>query len=134
MTDKQLNKDIKGYIREIKSYLICDHKTQRKFINDFKNDVYDYIEENSVNGINSVREHFGEAEKIAKGFIENADTRKIKKRMNIRNAITAGIIIALFIWAVGVLTVVVDDIYHPGYIVDGMEDGVVYGEVIGDEK
>ena len=47
--DKQLKRDIKRYIKEIKQNIICDFRTRKKFISDIKNSVYDFAEsENAV--------------------------------------------------------------------------------------
>lgn len=131
--NKQFNNDINKYIKDIKSFLICDYKTQKKFIDDFKNDVFSYIEDNSVNDIDKISEHFGTPQEIAKGFFENADTKKIKKKMNISRIILIGIIAALLIWIVGVTVAVIDA--HPsndGYFVEEMHDGILMGEIIAD--
>ncbi len=106
--NKQLNNDINKYIKDIKSYLICDYKTQKKFMDDFKNDVFSYIEDNSIGDINEIYEHFGPPQEIANGFFENADTKKIKKKMNISKTITICFIVALIIWATGITVSVVD--------------------------
>ncbi len=106
--DKKLNTDINKYIKDIKSYLICDYKTEKKFIDDFKNDVLSYIEDNSINDINKIIEHFGTPQEIAKGFFESADTQKIKRKINIGKTITICFIVALIVWATGVTMAVVD--------------------------
>lgn len=121
--NKQLNSDIDRYIKDIKSFLICDYKTQKKFIGDFKNDIFSYIEDNSISDIDKISEHFGTPQEIAKGFFENADTKKIKKKMNISRIIMICIIAALLIWIVGVTAAVIDA--HPsndGYFVDESYD------------
>lgn len=130
MTDKQLNKDVNGYIKEIKSLLICDLGTKRKFINDFKNDLFEYIDSNSVSDIEEVYKHFGTPQDISKAFFENADIKKIKKKMNISKTVLIGVVAALIIWAVGVTAAVIDAHETETYIVDEMYDGIQRGDVI----
>lgn len=122
--NKQLNNDINKYIKDIKSYLICDYKTQKKFMDDFKNDVFSYIEDNSIGDINEIYEHFGPPQEIANGFFENADTKKIKKKMNISKTITICFIVALIIWATGITVSVVDaHLQYDGYFTEETYNG-----------
>ena len=100
MRDKLLNKDVKKYIKDINSYLICDCGTRNRFISDLKSDIEEYIESNSVTAFESVYNHFGEPQDIAKGFLENADTKKIKRKMDIAKVVVTAVIIALVMWGV----------------------------------
>lgn len=116
MSDKQFNKDLKKYIKDINSYLICDCGTRNKFIKDLKSDIDEYIERNSVTDFDSVYNHFGEPCNIAKGFLENADTKKIKRKMNITKVVMIAVIIALAMWGIGITAAWIDAHQsHTGY-------------------
>lgn len=133
MRDTSLQSEIKKYIMDVKSYLICDWKTRRKFIKDLKNDIADFVDENEDVSIDDIRRHFGEPKNIAIGFFENADFKKIKRRMNIGRTVIIGVIIALAMWLGTLLfTVIHPYVEEPIYIVDEMYDGIVQGETIGD--
>ena len=95
MSDKQFEQEKKKYIKEINSYLICDCSTRNKFIRDLKSDIDEYIESKSITDFSLVSDHFGEPRDIAKGFLENADTKKIKKKMNMTRVVVTAVIIAL---------------------------------------
>ncbi|MCM1115128.1 MAG: DUF6120 family protein [Clostridium sp.] len=124
MIDKNLNKEINNYLKTVKSFIICDWKTRRKFIHDLKNDIFDYMENNSVNNIEDVYKHFGTPRDIAKAFFEDADIKEIKRKMNISRILIIGIICALLIWAVGVTISIIDGhISNTGYMVEEIEDG-----------
>lgn len=131
MTDKQLDKDIKNYIKEVKSLLICDYKTQNKFIGDIKCRLDEHIENGLIHNIDDVYKRMGTPQDIAKAFFENADVKKVKKKMNITKIILIGVIIALLMFA-GALTIQVIDGYssNNGYIVDEMVDGEEHNDVI----
>lgn len=132
MTDKQLDRDIRNYIKEIKSLLICDYKTQNKFIGDIKSRIDDHIENGLINNIDDVYKRMGSPHDIAMAFFENADVKKVKKKMNITKIILIGVITALIMWAVGITAIVIDEhIAGTGYIVDEMVDGENDNEVIG---
>lgn len=131
MTDKQLDKDIKNYIKEVKSLLICDYKTQNKFIGDIKCRLDEHIENGLIHNIDDVYKRMGTPQDIAKAFFENADVKKVKKKMNITKIILIGVIIALVIWAAGITAVVIDEhIAGAGYIVNEMVDGEENNDVI----
>lgn len=132
MSDTTLNSEIKKYIVDVKSYLICDFRTRHRFINDLKNDIACFVDENENVTMDDVRRRFGEPKDIAKGFFETADIKKIKKRMNIGRTVTIGVIIALLIW----LSMWLFAIIHPyveepeTYIVEYMHDGDVQEKTI----
>lgn len=127
MTDKGFEKETKKYIKSIKSLLLCDIQTKRRFIKDFKDDLSGYIEDNNIADIKNVYAHFGTPEQVAKGFLETADIKSIKKKMNIGKIIAAGIALALIIWATGVTIAVIDAHIDTtgGYGVEGWGDTVV---------
>jgi len=108
MTDKGFEKETKKYIKSVKSLLLCDIQTKRRFIKDFRDDLSGYIEDNNIADIKNVYDHFGTPEQVAKGFLETADIKNIKKKMNIGKIIAAGIALALIIWATGVTIAVID--------------------------
>ena len=132
MKHTPLNTDIKKYIIDVKSYLICDWKTRNRFIRDLKNDIFDFVDENENVSMDDIRQRFGEPQDIAKGFFENADIKKIKRRMNIGRTVIIGVIAALLIW----LGVLLFAVLHPyvdeptSYVVEYMQDGIVQGEVV----
>lgn len=131
MTDKQLDRDIKSYIKEIKSLLICDHKTQSKFIGDIKSRINDHIENGLINNIDDIYKRMGSPHDIAMAFFENADVKKVKKKMNITKIILVGVITALVIWTSVLLGAVIHSyVEEPGYVVDEVVDGEEYNEEI----
>ena len=127
-----LNREIKKYILDVKSYLICDWRTRQKFLKDLKNDINDFVDENEEVTIDDVRNRFGEPEKIARSFLEGADLKKIKRRMNFGRTIIVGVIAALLIWLGALLFAII----HPyveepkTYIVEYMHDDPIPEEII----
>lgn len=131
MSDKQLDKDVKIYIKEVKSLLICDYKTQKKFIGDIKSRIDEHIESGCVKNIDDIYKQIGTPQDIAKAFFENADVKKVKKKMNISKTILIGIIVALVIWLSVLLGVVLHPyVEEPGYFADEMVDGIDNDETI----
>ena len=103
------NKEINKYLRKVKSLIICDFATKRKFIGDLKNNILDCVETGSVKSIVDIHKQFGTPEDIAKAFFENADIVKINKKMSITRIILIAVIIALALWAGGIVTAVIDN-------------------------
>lgn len=135
MTDIQLKKAVDKYIKAVKANLICDYKTQKKFIGDLKSDIFNYINDNSVDDMNKVYEQFGAPEDIAKSFFANIDTRQIKRKINVFKITFACIISALIIWSVYVTAEIIESYdSNRGYIVTVLSDGESYeeGEIIAD--
>lgn len=122
MNDKQLNKAVNKYIKEVKSYLICDYKTQKKFTGDLKNRIHEHMDNGVINSADDIYKQIGNPQEIVKGFFEKADTRKIKRRINFTRICLIGVIIALLIWGTGITVEVVYDLFNPGYMVEESYD------------
>ena len=108
--NKSLQLEIKKYIKEVKSLVFCNNKLLKEFLKDFECDVVSYTEENNITDINSIIQHFGTPESVAKGFLESTDLKLIRKRIRIKNVILAGILIAVTVWAVGVTFAVIEGV------------------------
>lgn len=131
--NKNLKKEINKYIREINSNIICDYKTRKKYIGDIKASVYDYIEENNVTGADEIYKHFRTPQEISKAFFENADIKKIKKRMNFTRIILIGVITVILVWAVAVTIDLIDSLgSNEGYKIESISDG--YVDIINDSQ
>lgn len=121
--DKQLKRDIKRYIKEINQNMICDFRTRKKFISDIKNSVYDFAESENAVTMDDICKHFGTPQQIAKEFLLNADVKKIKRRMNFTKIVLIGIIVALVMWAAGLVYAIIDANYiSDGYGVETIHD------------
>lgn len=127
-----LNREIKKYIIDVKSYLICDWRTRQKFLKDLKNDINDFVDGKEDVTMDDIRDRFGEPEKISRSFLENADLKKIKRRMNFGRTIIVGVIAALLIWLGALLfTVIHPYIEEPKtYMVDYLYDTPIPGETV----
>lgn len=132
MRHTPLKKEIKRYIFDVKSYLICDWQTRHRFLKDLQNDINAFADEKEDVNIEGIRDRFGEPEKIARSFLEDADLKKIKRRMNFTRIIFIGVTIALSIWlGVWLFTLIHPYVEEPKtYVVEHMCDTPVQGETI----
>lgn len=123
MADKVNNKVVKQYLREVKSLLICDGKTKRRFVKQFGTDVEAYMEEQGVTDIQSLYTAFGEPIDIARGFFETADIKSIKRKMNVKRVILWSLIAVIMFWAGAVTIDLIDSLHsNHGYGVTAIED------------
>lgn len=123
--DRALAKEIRKYKKHVKALLICDSKTAKSYLSDLENGIADFVENSGATSIEEVITRFGEPEVVARAFFESADIRKIKRRMNIKRVLLAGVLLAVVIWAVAVSYLSIDaHLSMPGYFVE-----TVSGEV-----
>ena len=80
----KIEKDIEKYIDEVEEYLVCLEKNKQKVIDEIRNSIYVYAEENGISDIGEVYEHFGTPEEIASQHLSAIDPKKIKKALSIK--------------------------------------------------
>ena len=96
--NKELERGLKKYYKEIRSLLIIRTKDSKRFMQEFTASVNDYIDAEEINTIASIKAHFGEPEEIARSFLEKADLQYIRKRLRIKNIVLYAVLAALMIW------------------------------------
>lgn len=118
MADSSFQSDVQKYVRKVSSLLFCGTSFKKKFMTDLKNDISDYIEAENVNDIQSVYDHFGTPEAVARGFFESADLAAIRRKTNIRKVLIGAVIAIVAVWAI-YMTVAVADAHksNNGYMV-----------------
>lgn len=119
--EKETNRALRRYYREIRSLLIVRSKETKRFMEDFSASVNDYMTANGITDFAPVREHFGAPEEIARGFVENTPLTYIRRRVRIKNTIFAVLLTALLVW-LGYATIA---------FISGMPYGGEYGIEIG---
>ena len=78
-TNNISEKEIKKYFRQIKNSLVCDLKTKNKIMKDLRNDVEEYLEQNSDSSFENVLDYFGKPETIAEEFAISSGIDYVKK-------------------------------------------------------
>ena len=77
----RINKEIDEYIAEIKKNLICSSSQKNTIINDLRESIVNFVEENNIDDINKVYAQFGTPEEIANQSISDTEPQKIKKKI-----------------------------------------------------
>ena len=124
-----IDKDIKNYLNDISTYLVCTKKQKKIILEDIKTSIRDYIETTNINDMSEIYNHFGSPEDIAKTYLANfVKPADIKKVVSKKKVLIIAIVIALVIFATGVITIVIENNKEHGYIVEGpaieVEEGI----------
>lgn len=118
----RINKEIDEYIAEIKKNLICSSSQKNTIINDLRNSIVNFVEENDIEDINKVYAQFGTPEEIASQSISDTEPQKIKKNYKHHRVIIIGVVVAVLIIAIVIIWAALDG--HKavdGYFVDSLE-------------
>lgn len=118
----RINKEIDEYIAEIKKNLICSSSQKNTIINDLRNSIVNFVEENDIDDINKVYAQFGTPEEIANQSISDTEPQKIKKNYKHHRVIIIGVVVAVLIITIVIIWAALDG--HKavdGYFVDSLE-------------
>lgn len=118
----RINKEIDEYIAEIKKNLICSSSQKNTIINDLRESIVNFVEENNIDDINKVYAQFGTPEEIANQSISDTEPQKIKKNYKHHRVIIIGVVVAVLIIAIVIIWAALDG--HKavdGYFVDSLE-------------
>ncbi len=122
---KELKKEISKYLKEIMLLLPGDSGSKRKYISGLKEDIYDFAADNESVTIRDIVLHFGEKEEIAKQYMDTLDIKAVKRKLSIKRAVSAILIIALIVWSVAVFvgSVISRSETANGYVVVDIANG-----------
>ena len=118
----RINKEIDEYIAEIKKNLICSSSQKNTIINDLRESIVNFVEENNIDDINKVYAQFGTPEEIANQSISDTEPQKIKKNYKHHRIIIIGVVVAVLIITIVIIWAALDG--HKavdGYYVDSLE-------------
>lgn len=102
-----LFKQIEGldnYIDSVLKKIVCENKTKKTFIADFRERIDEYITENEAASLADITAHFGTPDDIAAAFIGSLPHENIKKTYN-RKKVFA-IILAVLILVITLILVI----------------------------
>ena len=115
----RINKEIDEYIAGIKKNLICSSSQKNTIINDLRNSIVNFVEENDIDDINKLYAQFGTPRDIANQSISDTEPQKIKKNYKHHRVIIIGVVVAVLIIAIVIIWAALDG--HKavdGYFVD----------------
>lgn len=110
-----IEKDIEKYMSEVSSHLFCLQKNKKAVLEDIREAITEFTENNDVETIDVIYARFGTPEAIAKAYIADAEPQNIKKAFNIRKMLLAAVVIAICLLAITLIINIIDS--HNGNIV-----------------
>ncbi len=102
--------EVDKYIKAICKQIPYKTNETKKFIDDLKANINNYVEDNQVKDIAEIKLQFGTEEEVANAFLEMVDTKTVKRKISIKRLITVLIIAVIAIWGIGVTISVIDGI------------------------
>ena len=118
----RISKEIDEYFAEIKRNLICSPSQKNTIINDLRESVVNYVEENNIDDIKKVYAQFGTPQDIADQSISDTEPKKIKKTYNHHRVIIIGVVVAVLIVAIVIIWAALDGHKSTnGYFVETLE-------------
>lgn len=103
-----IEKDIEKYMSEVNSHLFCLKKNKKAVLEDIREAIIEFTENNEVETIDVIYARFGTPEEIAKAYIADAEPQNIKKAFNIRKMLLAAVVIALAMLAITFIVTIID--------------------------
>ena len=103
-----IEKEIKAYLTQTKSFLICDSKLKKSIISEIEESIYEYAENNGISDISQIYERFGTPEETARTYLNQADPKLLKSTVSINRIIIYTAVIALIIFCLFLIAVFID--------------------------
>ena len=111
------------YIKSVKRRLVGNKRQKKAYLNKLTADVADRLEEEPALDETALADIFGKPEELAQDFMETLDAKEIKKAFTWKKVVLIGVIAALLIWLIAVVTLWIDGhIGNRGYSVEYMGD------------
>lgn len=95
--------EVDKYIKAICKQIPYKTNETKKFIDDLKANINNYVEDNQVKDIAEIKLQFGTEEEVANAFLEMVDIKTVKRKISIKRFIIILVITVITIWSVGVI-------------------------------
>lgn len=106
--------ELKQYFKQIRILFPDFSKAERKFFNDMKNSVEDYVEKYPNSSIDDVMDEFGAPQDIVCDYIESMDIQQVTKRIGTHRIIMRTAIVLLCLALTAFVTFAVSN--HLAYL------------------
>ena len=98
--DNGFQKDLNRYISDIKSKLLYGSNASKSCLEDLKNEIDAYVDEQGVTSMEDVYARFGTADEVASALNSTADVQTVKKKLNFKKLIAVMVAVFLAAWAI----------------------------------
>lgn len=86
---KKINRQLRRYYWQIRSWLPCGHKQKSRYIRELSESINTFLQQESNADFETVLARFGSPLQIASAYVDEMDTEKLLKRLQIRRRIVA---------------------------------------------
>ena len=83
-----LDTALKRYYRSIRKDLLCSYKMKKRIMQQIRESVDQFLEQNPDAEFDAVRLHFGEPQTIALSYIEDQDAPELLQKMCIKKKVS----------------------------------------------
>ena len=127
---------IRQYLKETKKNVACSAKRKRAFLAQLEAGLRELAQETDDLTMEQLTEAFGTPQQQAQSFMETLDAKEIKKAFGWKKVVLIGVIAALLIWGVVMVTVLIDSyVASHGYskvvISDTMDEDIIILDDVG---
>lgn len=110
--------ELKKYYAAIKRELPCGFHVKYLYMKELKHSINEYIIENQIKNIDDIKDQFGSAQEIARGFADN-DIKRLKRKSSIQLAIIIILCILLIISGYIIYEIVTGSSSHIDVTING---------------
>ena len=124
-----VSNDAKKYCREVGKWLPCSRLQKKRILDDLRDSVAAYIDDNPDAEYQAIVERFGLPQVIAATYIEELDSRELLGNLRVKRRIVSIVSVVaclvVFIW-LGITTVALISDTHQadGYYITHIDEGV----------
>ena len=86
---KQIDQQLRRYYWQIRRWLPCGHKQKNRCIRELSESINTFLQQESNADFQTVLARFGSPLQIASAYVDEMDTEKLLKRLQIRRRIMA---------------------------------------------
>ena len=107
MTEIMQN-ELNAYYKQVDNLLLCDRKSKKAFMTELKNDIDEFVRQETNSDFNSILTTFGTPEEIAESFLKNSDIVSIKKKMNVKKMVLFSLLAIVLVYVIFVIASFID--------------------------
>lgn len=106
--NKQLNRELECYYKNIAAVLLCDKNEKDSFIKELKGNIREYIEDEPDATIEDIKDIFGTEKAIGESFRAEADITSIRKKLSLKKTVISALAAIVFIYLIFVIISFID--------------------------
>lgn len=115
-----MNRELKRYLRQVRSWLPCTKKVKKKITTDIASSISSYLEENPSANFEDIQRRFGTPHQIASAHVDEMGAVELLQNLRVRRRVvritTIGVAAVLTLWTIAVSYAMIDShISSAGY-------------------